>query len=106
MHLMLRYLGSFLLGVALTAPVAIQASTNFRDDSRQDARERNQRHQRRYYDRDYRDYHRWNDREDRRYRSWGVERHEADRPFYKLQRDRQRAYWKYRHEHPDGDDRR
>ena len=27
-------------------------------------------------------------------------------PFYKLHREQQRAYWKYRHEHPDGDDRR
>jgi hypothetical protein len=45
------------------------AINNFRDDSRQDARERDQR---RYYDRDYRNYHRWDYREDARYRSWGL----------------------------------
>ena len=103
MHRMHKYLGSLLLGVALIAPVGLQAGNNFRDDSRQDARERNER---RYYDRDYRDYHRWDSREDGRYRSWGTERHEAYRPFYKLHRAQQRAYWKYRHEHPDRDDRR
>ena len=106
MRRMHRYLGSLLLSVALIAPVGIQAGNNFRDDSRQDARERNERNQRRYYDRGYRDYHRWDNREDVRYRSWGTERHEAYRPFYKLHRAQQRAYWKYRHEHPDRDDRR
>jgi hypothetical protein len=53
MHRMHKYLVSLLLGVALIAPVGLQAGNNFRDDSRQDARERDQR---RYYDRDYRDY--------------------------------------------------
>ena len=103
MHRMHKYLVSLLLGVALIAPVGLQAGNNFRDDSRQDARERNER---RYYDRDYRDYHRWDNREDGRYRYWGTERHEVYRPFYKLKRSEQRAYWKYRHEHPDRDDRR
>ena len=102
MHRMRKYLVSLLLGVALIAPVGLQAGNNFRDDSRQDVRERDQR---RYYDRDYRDYHRWDYREDARYRSWGTERHEAYRPFYKLHQAQQRAYWKYRHEHPDRDDR-
>jgi hypothetical protein len=106
MYRMNRYLGALLLGVALTAPVGIQAGNNFLDDRRQDARERNERDQRRYYDRDHRDYHQWNDREDGRYRRWGSERHEAYRPFHKLQRAQQRAYWNYRHEHPDRDDRR
>jgi hypothetical protein len=106
MQRMHRYLGSLLLGVALIAPAGIQASNNFRDDSRQDARERNERNQRRYYDRDHRDYHQWDGREDGRYRHWGEERHEAYRPFYKVRRAQQRAYWKYRHEHPDRDDRR
>ena len=81
MHRTHKYLGSLLLGVALVAPVGLQGN-NFRDDSRQDARERNE--ERRYYDRDYKDYHRWDNREDGRYRSWGTERHEAYRPFYKL----------------------
>jgi hypothetical protein len=106
MQRMHRYLGSLLLGVALIAPAGIQASNHFRDDRRQDARERNERNQRRYYDRDHRDYHQWDDREDGRYRHWGEERHEAYRPFYKVRRAQQRAYWKYRHEHPDRDDRR
>jgi hypothetical protein len=63
-----RYLGSLLLGVTLIAPVGIQAGNNFRDDCSYDAREQNERNQRRYYDRDHRDYHQRNDREDGRYR--------------------------------------
>ena len=55
MQRMHRYLGSLLLGVALIAPAGIQAGNNFRDDRRQDARERNERHQRRDYDRDHKD---------------------------------------------------
>jgi hypothetical protein len=106
MQRMHRYLSSVLLGLALIAPMGIQAGNNFQDDRRQDARERNERNQRRYYDRDHRDYHQWDDREDGRYRHWGEERHEAYRPFYKVRRAQQRAYWKYRHEHPDRDDRR
>src|SRR5580704_16684393 len=104
MHRTHKYLGSLLLGLALVAPIGLQGN-NFREDSREDAREQNER-ERRYYDRDYKDYHRWDNREDGRYRSWGTERHEVYRPFYKLHRDQQRAYWKYRHEHPDRDDRR
>jgi hypothetical protein len=73
-------------GVALIAPMGIQAGNSFQDDRCQDARERNERNQRRYYDRDHRDYHQWDDREDGRYRHWGEERHEAYRPFYKLRR--------------------
>jgi hypothetical protein len=92
---MYRYLGSLLLGAALIAPVGIRANNNPGDDRREDARER------RYYDRDHRDYHLWDDREDGRYRHWRAERHEAYRPFYKVKRAQQRAYWKWRHEHPD-----
>ena len=101
MRFMHKYLGSLVLGVAFIAPVGLQASNN-----RQEARERYERDQRRYYDRDHRDYHRWDSREDVRYRSWGMERHEVYRPFYRLHRAQQRAYWRYRHDHPDGDDRR
>jgi hypothetical protein len=36
MHRMHRYLDSFVLGVALIAPVGIQACNNCRDDIRQD----------------------------------------------------------------------
>jgi hypothetical protein len=66
-----NYLVSLLLGVALIAPVGLQAGNSFRDDSRQDATERYERDHPRYYDRDYRDYHRWNNHEDGRYRNWG-----------------------------------
>ena len=97
MHRMNKFLGSLLLGIGLIAPVGIQAANNFRDDRYQE---------RRYYDRDYKDYHRWDRREDDRYRHWGSERHEVYRPFYRLDRAQQRAYWRYRHEHPDRYDRR
>ena len=104
MHLMHRYLGSLLLGVALIARWGCRPATILETTSVKDARERNEINQRRYYDRDYRDYHRWDDREDGRYRHWGTERHEVYRPFYKLKRAQQRAYWKYRHDHPARDD--
>jgi len=106
MHRMYRYLGSFLVGAALIAPVGIRANNNPDDDRKQDARERNEKNQRRYHDRDHKDYHQWDDREEGRYRQWWAEtRHEAYRPFDKVKRAHQRAYWKWRHEHPDDGDR-
>jgi hypothetical protein len=54
----------------------------------------------RYYD-DYRaDYHPWNDGEVRAYRVWLVERHYEYRDFNRLNREQQRDYWRWRHDHP------
>jgi hypothetical protein len=54
----------------------------------------------RFYDRDHRDYHRWNRVEDRRYRAYLAERHARYLAFRRASRQRQIAYWRWRHEHP------
>jgi hypothetical protein len=57
---------------------------------------------RRYYDHDRHDYHEWNERENRAYRRWLEERHEREvREFNRIDRERQRDYWRWRHEHPN-----
>ena len=53
----------------------------------------------RFYDRSHRDYHRWNGNEDRRYRAYLAERHRRYLAFERASRDRQRAYWRWRHDH-------
>ena len=60
----------------------------------------------RIYDRDHRDYHYWDEREDRAYRNYWVERRREHRPYERIKRKEQREYWRWRHEHPDRDDRR
>jgi hypothetical protein len=53
----------------------------------------------RFYDRDHRDYHRWDRDEDRRYRAYLAERHRRYLAFQRASRQRQHAYWQWRHEH-------
>ena len=84
---MKRKLSTLLLGLALAGPVAGLADA--------------QSH--RYYDRDRRDYHEWNEREDRAYRHWLQEQHYKMREWRRATKAQQRAYWRWRHEHP-GDD--
>jgi hypothetical protein len=55
----------------------------------------------RVYDGHHRDYHNWNDREDRAYRRWVAERHYEYREYNRQSARRQRAYWNWRHSHPD-----
>ena len=59
------------------------------------------RHDQRYYDKDGRDYHSWNDREDRAYRIYLREQHRSYREFAKVNADQRRAYFRWRHDHPD-----
>jgi hypothetical protein len=59
----------------------------------------------RVYDRDRNNWHYWNRNEERDYRRYLVERHEQYRDFRKLDPDEQRAYWKWRRDHPDRDER-
>ena len=53
-----------------------------------------------YYDSYYADYHPWNDGEARAYRVWLGERRYEYRDFSRLNRDEQRDYWRWRHDHP------
>ena len=57
----------------------------------------------RYYDRDRRDWHEWNEGENRAYRHWLMEeqRERRFRAYNRLHAERQREYWRWRHEHPD-----
>jgi len=83
-----RYVGSFLLGAALIAPAGLRAGVYQQDDRHQDDRRRENKHHKRYYDRDHKDYHDWDDREDSAYRNWRQERNE-NREFSKLNRKEQ-----------------
>ena len=84
---MKRFLILGLLGVTASfiAPVAAVADDN--------------RHERRYYDRDGRDYHTWNDQEDRNYRAYLVERRREYRAFPRVRARQRQEYFRYRHEH-------
>lgn len=53
----------------------------------------------RFFDRDHHDYHRWNRQEDRRYRAYLAERHQRYLAFQRASRQRQIAYWRWRHLH-------
>jgi hypothetical protein len=89
---MYRYLTAFALAGALLAPVALRAD----DDDR--------RHVKRYYDPYRRDYHQWNEREERAYRHYLQEQRRRDyHDWRKANREEQRGYWRWRHEHPEWD---
>jgi hypothetical protein len=88
------YLGSFLLGVALIAPVGIQAKDKDKDHNCPANG---------YYDRDHKDCHNWDDHEGRAYQSWEEAQHKTHQEFSGLKAKEQSEYWKWRHEHPDND---
>jgi hypothetical protein len=79
-------LTAFCTAAALIAPVAMKAAD---------------RPDRRYYDRDGRDYHTWNNQEDRAYRVYLTEQHRNYREFRRVKTVDQRAYFRWRHDHPD-----
>jgi hypothetical protein len=88
------YLGSFLLGAALIAPVGIQAKDKDKDHNCPANG---------YYDRDHKDCHNWDDHESRAYQTWEEAQHKARQEFSRLKAKEQSEYWKWRHEHPDDD---
>jgi hypothetical protein len=81
-----RYLNWFLLVAVLAVPLA---TTGCADRYR-------------YHDPYYQDYQ-LNKREDLAYRRWQAERHERYRAFSERSREERREYWRWRHEHRDGD---
>jgi hypothetical protein len=102
MHRGYQYLFSFVvLSGALAAPWAINAAARPQDNGRQEEGRRDDRN--RFYDRDHRDYHNWDDNEDRSYRVYLGERHREYHPFVQIRVKEQRAYWSWRHSHPDHD---
>jgi hypothetical protein len=89
-----RFIGSLLLAGAIFAPTAVIAAPRPQEGV-----------QVRIYDRDHRDYHNWNDREDHAYRGYLVERHQTYRAYNDQRARDQRNYWKWRHNHPDREER-
>jgi hypothetical protein len=89
-----RFIGSLLLAGAIFVPTAVMAAPRPQEGV-----------QVRIYDRDHRDYHNWNDREDHAYRGYLVERHQTYRAYNDQRARDQRNYWKWRHNHPDREER-
>jgi hypothetical protein len=58
-------------------------------------------HPRDIYDPAYNDTHRWNTREETAYRRWEGERSLQHAEYARRSADEQRAYWTWRHAHPD-----
>ena len=82
-----QYLSSLLLAAGLVSPALNTACAEH--------------HYYRAYDVDHGDYHQWNDQENVYYHQWVVENHRDDRDFRKLNKDDQKKYWDWRHNHHD-----
>ncbi len=88
---MLKLTGLIVMGTGLLLPLAAQPP---RDDDHRD----------RYYDRDHKDYHEWNEREERAWhRYWEEQRHALPLTWRRANEEQRRAYWRWRHEHPDSE---
>lgn len=85
-----RNFAALLMGSALIVPAALKADDH--DDDR---------HAKRYYDRDRKEWHEWNEREERAYRHWIEENHRKYHDWARANREEQREYWRWRHEHPE-----
>ncbi len=87
MHCGSRYLSSLLLAVAFFAPALTVGCGGG--------------HPYRVYDPYYNDYHRFDDHETVYYHQWTSQNHRDDRDFRKLNKDDQKQYWNWRHDHHD-----
>jgi Ni/Co efflux regulator RcnB len=104
MHRGYQHLFSFfVLSAALAAPSAMSAAAQPQDNGRQEEGHRDDKDRNRVYDRDHKDYHNWDDNEDRSFRVYLGERHREYHPFVEMKQKEQRAYWNWRHSHPDHD---
>ena len=99
-----QVLASLFVTAALMAPIGAMAMPRPQDDHERHEQEERE-HRDRVYDRDHWDYHSWDQREDQAYRHWLDERHEAYVEYNRLNRKRQREYWKWRHEHQEHEER-
>jgi hypothetical protein len=52
-----------------------------------------------YYDEEHHDYHRWNNHEVVVYHSYWDTHHQPYREYSSLNKDEQRDYWRWRHDH-------
>jgi hypothetical protein len=96
MHRSCRYFFGFVvLTVALAAPAAISAAAKPQNNGHQEE------NRNRVYDRAHNDYHNWDDNEDRSYRQYLGDKHRDYRPLGETNAKQQRAYWNWRHSHPE-----
>lgn len=99
-----RYLfSSVCLAAGLAVPAAMSYAAPRQDNRRQEEHRRDDNDRNRVYGRDHRDYHNWDENEDHYYRQYLVERHREYHPFSQIRAKEQRAYWNWRHRHPDHD---
>lgn len=98
----MRRIAATLLFFALASPLAVSLRADDRHD--RDDHERNR--SERYYDSQGKDWHTWNDQEEQAYRRYLEQQHRDYRDYSKLNKKQQNEYWKWRHRHPDSDDRR
>jgi hypothetical protein len=77
-----------LIGASFAAPLAM-APLQLRADDQE------------YHDADHNDDHVWNKSEDTAYRRWEKENHRKHVDFVKAKEEDQKAYWAWRHDHPD-----
>ena len=99
----------FFSAVCLTAALAVPSAMSYaappQDNGRQDEHRQDDKDSKRVYDRDHKDYHNWDSNEDQHYRQYLVERHREYQPFLEVKVKDQKAYWNWRHAHPDHDGR-
>lgn len=93
MHSIHRTIGSFLLAAALLTPTIAMAAAGPQDAGVTV----------RVYDPGHKDYHNWDDREDKAYRQYLTDQHMKYHDYKHISKAQQRAYWNWRHDHPDHD---
>jgi hypothetical protein len=77
-----RYFSSLLLAAAFFVPAVTTGCATHR-----------------YQDPYYNDYHRWDRGERVYYNQWVIETHRDNRDFRRLNKNEQRQYWEWRHNH-------
>lgn len=97
------FFSSVCLMAVLVVPSEISYAAAWQDNGRQEEHRRDDNDRNRFYDRDHKDYHNWDDNEEHHYRQYLVERHREYHPFLEINVKEQRAYWNWRHSHPDHD---
>jgi hypothetical protein len=102
MHRGNRWIASLFVSAALVVPIGAMATPRPQDDHERQEREE---HERRMYDQEHRDYHQWDEHEERMYREWLRQRNFAYIDFDQLTPRDQRAYWHWRHEKQEHEER-
>ena len=94
---MKRYLTVLFVGAALAGSVPVGAEAQEHQSNTQTKR---------YYDQNARDYHEWNQNENRVYHQYAKANLKKDRAFAKINSKQKQEYFKWRHNHPDDQDKR